>query len=219
MQEKTPVGRTTCPSCSNRCADGGRTGLRVRLVFVLRGGGCRPRPRSGSVGSWTGEAGGRRRNRPYLSFPPPQDRSLGVAVRLRDGGQVGLRLDANAAPEVDEARRRGGLHGTPGHQHRLREVEVGHAHSIRRGARSGSYVTPARRRRDMPLSGARAPARRSDAAQLRRDQFRPMKVTEHVPGPKGLGTVGSYQAYSPCPDRELENSAANAAFMFSMLAF
>ena len=30
-------GRTTCPSCSERCADGG-TGLRVRLDFALRGG-------------------------------------------------------------------------------------------------------------------------------------------------------------------------------------
>src|SRR5205823_6432154 len=37
--------------------------------WSLRGGGCRPRPRSGVVGSWTGEVGARRRNFAYLSFP------------------------------------------------------------------------------------------------------------------------------------------------------
>src|SRR6266446_10166371 len=64
LQAKTPLCRTTCPSCNNRCADGGQTGLRVHLVFALRGGGCRPRRRSGRVRSRTGEAGGRRRNCP-----------------------------------------------------------------------------------------------------------------------------------------------------------
>ena len=40
LQAKTPLGRTTCPSCNNRCADGGQTGLRVHLdaisIVVLR---------------------------------------------------------------------------------------------------------------------------------------------------------------------------------------
>ena len=67
MQEKPPPGRTTCPSCSNRCGDGGQTGLRVRLVFALRGG-VRPPAAVWQVGSWTGEAGARRPNRAYLSF-------------------------------------------------------------------------------------------------------------------------------------------------------
>ena len=37
-QAKTPPGRTTCPSCSKRCADGGQAGLRVCLDFAVRGG-------------------------------------------------------------------------------------------------------------------------------------------------------------------------------------
>ena len=34
LQAKTPLGRTTCPSCNNRCADGGQTGLRVHLDAI-----------------------------------------------------------------------------------------------------------------------------------------------------------------------------------------
>src|SRR5438128_8001109 len=43
-------------------------GPRHGLPTISCAAGCRPRPRSGRVGSWTGEAGGRRRNRPYLSL-------------------------------------------------------------------------------------------------------------------------------------------------------
>jgi hypothetical protein len=46
LQAKTHPGRTTCPSCSNRCGDDSRTGPRVCLDFALRGGVCTPQPRS-----------------------------------------------------------------------------------------------------------------------------------------------------------------------------
>src|SRR5437868_4774814 len=36
------AGRTTCPKCSNRCADTGETDLRIGLVFALRGGVADP---------------------------------------------------------------------------------------------------------------------------------------------------------------------------------
>ena len=41
-QEKTSAGRTTCPKCSNRCADTGETDLRLGVVFALRGGVADP---------------------------------------------------------------------------------------------------------------------------------------------------------------------------------
>src|SRR5712692_10771487 len=66
MQEKPPPGRTTCPSCSNRCADGGQTGLRVHLVFALRGGGGRP-PAAVCQGWKLDRGGGSKATEPDLS--------------------------------------------------------------------------------------------------------------------------------------------------------
>jgi hypothetical protein len=67
--------------------------LRLELL-AGEGGPCAagvadPRPRSDTVGSWTGVVGARRRNRPYLSFThekgQPLEEAAIAAARLRCG--------------------------------------------------------------------------------------------------------------------------------------
>jgi hypothetical protein len=63
------MARTTCPSCSNRCADGGQTGLRVRLVFSCAAGLQTP------AAVWQvwklDRGGGRKATEAALSVLPP----------------------------------------------------------------------------------------------------------------------------------------------------
>src|SRR2546430_4620781 len=61
-------GKATCPTCNKRCAELGRTGLRVCLDFSLRGGGGTRPPRSARLVVRCGGEGRRRRNFVYPFF-------------------------------------------------------------------------------------------------------------------------------------------------------